>query len=124
MSRPRAHMGLVASVVLVATVLAQERPNLSGRWVAVGANSQPQPPLVVSQSPTSLTVQNWSTVGPSSGTYSWGTNPQQPVETSNATWVGMKLVATLPTNGASGAARTESWSLDRVGKLTVLIEIR
>jgi hypothetical protein len=43
---------------LTAGVGAQERPNLAGRWIPIGVSSQPEQPLVVTQTTTSLTVEN------------------------------------------------------------------
>jgi hypothetical protein len=130
MHRKPAVLALVVSTFCAGTALAQDRPNLAGRWIPAGAGSQPEQPVIVSQTPTSLTVQNWSKIGPSSGTYQLGPEPQQPAATTpGAFWNGYTLVVTfamsaLPNAPAGSAVRTESWSLDRTGKLTVLIEVR
>jgi hypothetical protein len=122
-------LALVVSTFWVGTALAQDRPNFAGRWVPAGPGSQPEQPVIVSQAPTSLTVQNWSKSGPSSGIYQWGPDPQQAAATRpGASWHGTTLVVTFPMsvlpNATVRAVRTESWSLDGTGKLTVMIELR
>jgi hypothetical protein len=123
-------LALVVSTFCAGTALAQDRPNFAGRWIQAGAGSQPEQPVIVSQTPTSLTVQNWSKSGPSSGIYQWGPDPQQPAATRpSASWNGTTLVvafpmSVLPNAPTVSASRTESWSLDRTGRLTVMIELR
>jgi hypothetical protein len=123
-------LALVVSTFWVGIALAQDRPNFAGRWVPVGPGSQPEQPVIVSQTPTSLTVQNWSKSGPSSGIYQWGPDPQQlAAARPNASWHGATLVVTfpmsvLPNAPTVSAVRTESWSLDGTGRLTVMIELR
>jgi len=123
-------LALAMSTFWVETALAQDRPNFAGRWIAAGSGSQPEQPVIVSQTPTSLTVQNWSKNGPSSGTYQWGPEPQQLAATRpSASWNGTMLVVTLPMwelpNALTvSAVRTESWSLDGTDRLTVMIQLR
>jgi hypothetical protein len=123
-------LAVVVSTFWVGTTLAQDRPNFAGRWIPAGPGSQPEQPVIVTQTPTSLTVQNWSKSGPSSGIYQWGVEPQQLAATRpNASWSGTALVITFPMpalpNAPTGSAmQTESWSLDGTGRLTVLIELR
>lgn len=123
-------LALLVSPFWVGIALAQDRPNFAGRWIPAGPGSQPQQPAIVSQTPTSLTVQNWSKSGPSSGVYQWGPDPQQPAATGpTASWNGATLVVTFPMSAlqnapAVSAVRTESWSLDSTGRLTVVIELR
>ena len=123
-------LALVVSTFWAGTTLAQDRPNFAGRWNPAGPGSQPEQPVIVSQTPTSLTVQNWSKSGPSSGTYQLGPDPQQPAATTpGASWNGNTLVVIFPMSAspnapAGSAVRTESWSLDRTGKLSVMIELR
>ena len=122
-------IGLVVSTILTGAVRAQERPNLAGRWLPVGAGSQPDQPLVVSQTATSISVENWSTRGPTSGTYRWGADAEPATTTRpRVSWEGRTLIVLFPKArwpGAGGvwAVRTERWLLDAVGKLTVNVEL-
>ena len=122
---------IVATILVVVTgARAQERPNFAGRWTLTGPGSQLAQPLIVSQTATSLTVENWSTSGPSSGSHRWGPDPQPLTTTTpRASWQRTTLVVTFPMSDVPNApnpsaVRTESWSLDRTGKLTVMIELR
>jgi hypothetical protein len=130
MRQASALLALLVSTLWVGIAVAQDRPNFTGRWIPAGPNSQPAQPVIVSQTPTSLMVQNWSKSGPSSGIYAWGPDPQQPAATRpSASWNGTTLVVTfpmsvLPNAPTVNAMRTQSWSLDRTGRLTVLIELR
>jgi hypothetical protein len=122
-------LGLIVATILVAGARAQERPNFAGRWIPTGPGSQPAQPLLVSQTATTLTVENWSTSGPSSGIHRWGQHPQQLTATMPSGWDGTTLVITFPVSILANApnpsaVRTESWSLDRTGKLTITIELR
>lgn len=109
--------------------LAQERPNFAGRWMLAGADSQPAQPLIVHQTETALEVENWSRRGPSSGTYEWHTTPAlNAASEGSASWNGTTLMVVFPAapspeRSAMVSTRTESWSLDKTGKLTVVIQL-
>jgi hypothetical protein len=107
-------------ISLTAGVVAQERPNFAGRWIPIGVSSQPEQPLVVTQTTTSLTVENTSSSGAASGIHQWTSAPQQ--SGSGTSWKGATLVVTFP--ATPNGVRTESWSLNRTGNLTVIIEVR
>ncbi len=108
----------ILSTVFIGAARAQQRPDFAGRWIPAGSGSQPPQPLVVTQTATSITVQNWSTKGPTSGTYQWNPEPEPASATTpRASWQGESLVVTI-------GARTESWRIDRTGKLRVAIAVR
>lgn len=114
-------LAAVAIALSVTTVLAQERPSLAGRWVLAGAGSEPSDPLVVVQSDDAIGVENWSRRGPASGVRAWAgaRSPESP----RVSWRGRVLIVEHPAGDRpAGPARTETWSIDRTGKLTVIIE--
>jgi hypothetical protein len=119
----------VLVVGALGVALAQERPNFAGRWILAGADSQPAQPLIVHQTETALEVENWSRRGPSSGTYEWPTTPAPTaIGEASVSWNGTTLVVVVPAarspaRPATVATRTESWSVDNTGKLTVVIEL-
>ena len=121
---------LIISTVLIGAPRAQERPSLGGRWIPAGSDSQPVQALTVTQTATSVTVKNWSTIGPSSGTYQWNSDPQPATTTTpRASWKDTMLVVIFPPGTWTSApkvngTRTESWRIDRSGKLSVVIEVR
>jgi hypothetical protein len=122
-------LALIIVAGLIEAARTQDLPNLAGRWIPVGSSSQPPQPLMVSQTEMSITVQNWSKTGPSSGSYQWGLDSQRSAgEEPRAAWNGTTLVVTLPILVANvpnpSGVRTESWSLDRTGKLSVTIVLR
>lgn len=123
-------IGLIVSTILTGAVRAQERPNFAGRWLPAGAGTQPDQPLIVSQTATSVSVENWSTSGPASGTYGWGVDAERATtKTPRVSWEGTTLVVVFPMTtwpGPAGvrAIRTERWWLDTAGKLTVSIGLR
>jgi hypothetical protein len=125
-----AAVGLILATVLIGIARAQERPNLTGRWVPAGSDSQPVQPLVVTQTATSITVKNWSTSGPSSGMYQWNLDPEPATTiTPSASWKDDTLVViftagTWTTAPKVNGTRTESWAIDRSGKLSVAVVVR
>ena len=123
-ARKRTTVGLLFAASVVA-LLAQQHPSFSGRWGLAGVEGQPSQPLIIRQTTTSLEVENWSRSGPSSGIYEWE-DAAVSGHTIKATWRGATLVTVVPEvtgDFGAGATRTESWSLDPTGTLTVEIAI-
>ena len=88
----------------------QELPNFAGRWTLAGDGSHPEQSLIVSQTATSLSVENWSGSGPFRGVYVWPTESQQagsatPVAKSNGTTF---VVVFPPANGPVSLALLQS----------------
>ena len=115
----------VLFVASLGAVLAQQHPSFAGRWILVGVDAHSSQPLIIRQTTTSLEVENWSRRGPSSGIYGWE-DAAVPNQTLKVSWQGPTLVTVVPEASggkATGATRTESWSLDHTGKLTVVIVV-
>jgi len=129
MSKNSVACAVILTTLMVSVPLGQAPPNFAGRWILAGASSQPAQPLVVNQSATSLSVENWSSSGPRPGVYAWSTDSGPAASaTPAASWNGRTLVvvfpaATSPDFPGAVTVRTESWSLDTTGKLTVAIDL-
>src|SRR5580765_2568774 len=99
-------LSVIVGTFFVASVRTQDRPTFAGRWTPAGPGSQPAQPLLVGQTETSLTVENWSRSGPSSGIHRWGSDPQL-ATLPTASWHGAELVVTFPrSHDAARAVRT------------------
>ena len=128
MSRVSIICAAVLAMLIVGVTAGEELPNFSGRWTLAGAGSHPEQPLIVRQTATSLSVENWASSGPSREVYVWSTNSRdQGSATPLVSWRGTTLVvvfppAKWPAFPGAVTVRTESWSLDRTGKLVVEID--
>jgi hypothetical protein len=109
------------------------RPDFSGRWIATPAGgSDPVRALMVTQTDTMLAMQDWSAGGAAIEYPFDGPERQHVINgalaISKARWNGAELIieTTLrqPSEPASARAirqRTETWSLDREGVLTIVV---
>lgn len=118
---------------LSAFVVADEKPNFSGRWepvVSGGFGSAPSQPVVVVQDRTSLTVTDWKTDGRTLVHRLYASQRDTDVDRTSesiAWWNHDQVVIrTVPTRGAqrrlrNGALqeRLETWFLDRDGLLHI-----
>ena len=129
MSKHSVACAVVLTTLVAGVPHARQPPDFGGRWIPMGGGSQPAQPLVVRQSATSLSVENWSTSGPRSGIYAWSMDSRvADPATPNASWSGNTLVVVFPAARpidplGVATVRTESWSLDPAGRLTVVITL-
>jgi len=121
---------VIASLCLVATISAQQKPNFSGHWVAVSPADAAGQEQFVKHDATSLATSHESEGDPHRETYKLDGSESRNVLTSHgaeivtlskAEWTGNQLTITSSTVYPDGRklAQKETWSMDAEARLVI-----